>query len=192
MEERPAMHSRTVTLMTVLAGLALAACGSPQTTPSTSGTTASSATPPIIGEWQRLTTCQERVAAMTKAGLTKYAAESVAGDGFIPGVSSASDLKDPEHPCAGAVSMKHSHFFTADGRFGSRDEQGQQVDDDAYQLVDGSTIQIGDVVFHFTITDGATLRLMPVMPACASQGCFEAQWAVAVSYLGLPWTRIGP
>lgn len=128
---------------------------------------------------------------MTKAGLEKYAAESVAGDGFIPGVTSAKQLKDPTHPCAGAVPQKHSHFFTADGQFGSRDAQGQQVDDDRYELVDSRTMRIGAVEFHFTITENRTLELMPVMPACAPQGCFEATWAVAVSYLGLPWTRIG-
>jgi hypothetical protein len=133
---------------------------------------------------------------MTKAGLGKYAAESVAGDGFIAGVSSANDLKDPKHPCAGAVVQMHSHFFTANGQFGSKDASGQQVDDGPYQLVDSRTIRLGEadhaVTFHFTVTDGTTLRLVPVMPACASQGCFEAQWAVAVSYLGLPWTRISP
>lgn len=132
---------------------------------------------------------------MTRAGLAKYAAESVAGDGFIPGVSSAKELKDPTHPCAGAVAQMHSHFFTENGQFGSKDAAGQQVDEDPYELVDSNTIRIGSdhpVDFHFTIQDGTTLRLTPVMPACAGKGCFEAQWAVAVSYLGLPWTRITP
>lgn len=204
------MHPRTVFSTSVLAALALTACGSPQTTPTGSSPTAqtttrttaatgssarSSPASPIVGEWQRRTTCQERVTAMTKAGLAKYAAESVAGDGFIPGVSSAKELKDPKHPCTGAIRQLHSHFFTADGQFGSKDAAGQQVDEDSYQLVDSSTIRIGidhPVDFHFTVTDGTTLRLTPVMPACAAKGCFEAQWAVAVSYLGLPWTRISP
>jgi hypothetical protein len=35
-----------------------------------------------------------------------------------------------------------------------------------------------------------TLRLFPVLPACAKRGCFEAQWVVAVTYNGLPWRRI--
>jgi hypothetical protein len=205
------MHPQRLTVEIAIAlAMALAACGSPQTaatgstataqtaTPSTSTATAttSSATPQIVGEWQRTTTCEERVAAFTKAGLAKYAAESVAGDGFIPGVTSTEELKDPKHPCTGAVSPKHSHFFTADGQFGSRDDQGQQVDDGPYKLVGSNAIQIGSgdhsVTFRYTITDGTTLRLTPVMPACAAQGCFDAQWAVAVSYLGLPWTRIGP
>lgn len=200
----------SVLTASVIAALALTACSSPKTSPAASSSagqastapsavisaTTSSAPSSIVGEWQRMTTCEERVAALAKAGLAKYAADSVADDGFIPGVSSAKDLNDPKHPCGGAVQQLHSHFFTADGQFGSRDASGQQVDDGTYQLVDSRTISMGEgdhkVIFHFTVTDGRTLRLMPVLPACTPEGCFEASWAVAVSYLGLPWTRISP
>ena len=52
--------------------------------------------------------------------------------------------------------------------------------------------EFGKVTFHYSISpDGSTLMLDPVLPACAEQGCFDAQWAVAVAYPGLPWERIG-
>ena len=34
------------------------------------------------------------------------------------------------------VRLRHSHFFTADGQFGSRDQDGSQVDDGTYRIVD--------------------------------------------------------
>lgn len=163
---------------------------SPTETPTTS-------VEPIVGEWQRVTTCQQRVKALREAGLEEYAAEQAAGDGFIPGVTDKSQITDPSHPCAGAVPMRHSHFFTADGQFGSRDDAGMQVDDGPYRLVGADKVVIGGdartepdaVTFRYEI-DGDTLRLYPTLPACRKTGCFPAQWAVAVSYNGLPWRRI--
>ena len=42
----------------------------------------------------------------------------------------------------------------------------------------------------YRIEDDGTLLLDPVMPKCTKNGCFAAQWAVAVSYLGLPWEPV--
>ena len=137
-----------------------------------------------------MTTCRQRVEAMRVSGLGKYAAASVAGDGFIPNVSSVDGLNDPAHPCRGAVRRKHSHFFTADGAFGSRDEHGAQVDDGHYRVLGGDRVRIGRTVFRFRVSQHHTLRLWPQLPSCAPRGCFEAQWAVSVSYLGRPWTRV--
>ena len=148
---------------------------------------------PIVGEWQRDTTCEQRVKAFVDAGLGKYAAESVVGDGLIPGVGDVSELSDPDRPCIGATPVKHGHFFTATGEFGSRDEVGNQVDDGQYRLVGSDSIEIGSfegwVRFRYEV-EGDTLRLYPVLPKCARNGCFDAQWAVSVSYNGLPWKRI--
>ena len=78
----------------------------------------------------------------------------VAGNGFIPGVQSPDQLKDRAHPCRGAVPRKHSHFFTKDGRFGSLDWNGQDVDDGTYTLkgtnrvVIAKEIPVGDVHLH--------------------------------------------
>ena len=87
-----------------------------------------------MGTWTRTTTCAEQLQALSRPGLRKYALEMVAGNRFIPGVRSPDQLKDPAQPCRGAVPRKHSHFFTKDGRFGSLDWNGQDVDDGTYTL----------------------------------------------------------
>ena len=152
--------------------------------------------PALVGEWSRTTTCQQRADALEAAGLGQFAAEHAAGEGWIPGVTDVGQLEDSEHPCKGALPQEHGHFFTADGLFGSRDAEGDQVDDGTYELRSDDTVVIdkefGKVTFHYSISpDGSTLMLDPVLPACAEKGCFDAQWAVAVAYPGLPWERIG-
>jgi hypothetical protein len=42
-------------------------------------------------------------------------------------------------PRAPTVARTHSHSFTAGGRFGSRDWNGNQVDDGTYEIVDDHT-----------------------------------------------------
>jgi hypothetical protein len=192
-----------------VAALALVGCGgdpdegaTPQAGGNTSAAPAdaeSSSTgsdvPALVGEWSRTTTCQQRADALEAAGLGRYAAEHAAGDGFVPGVTSVDQLEDPEDPCKHAVPQVHSHFFTADGQFGSRDAQGDQVDDGDYELRGDDTVVIGTedggVTFHYRIEDGDTLYLDPELPACAKTGCWDAQWAIAVAYPGLPWERVG-
>ena len=145
--------------------------------------------PSITGTWKRLMTCEERVKALDDAGLGKFAAESVAGDGLIPGVTDADQLEDPSDPCQGSKPLEHSHFFTDDGQFGSLDDTGQQVDDGTYRLVGKNSVVVGKVTFHYKVTRD-TLTLDPVLPECAKSGCFDAQWAVNVSLNGLPWKRV--
>ncbi len=86
--------------------------------------------------------------------------------------------------------LKHSHVFTADGIFGSKDAEGDTVDDGSYELVDNATMiitkEFGKITFHFTAND-QTLVLTPVLPKCTKDGCFAAQWAVGMSYPGLEW-----
>ena len=166
----------------------------PSSTPTSGSLPSASPSAELVGEWRRLTTCQQRVEALSAAGLGQFAAEHAAGEGWLPGVHSPDQIKDPDHPCRGAVPLEHSHFFTEDGLFGSRDAAGDQVDDGTYRAIDDNTIVItkefGDVTFHYRISDdGSTLLLDPVMPECAKSGCFAAQWAVSVAYPGLPWTR---
>ena len=197
----------------LVVGLVLVGCGAdpdeaamPQTAGNISAAAADAAdsgptsagpdVPALVGEWSRTTTCQQRAEALEAAGLGRYAAEHAAGDGFVPGVTSVDQLEDPKHPCQDAVPQKHSHFFTAEGLFGSRDAEGNQVDDGSYRLVGDDTFVIGKefeegVTFHYRIVDGDTLYLDPELPACAAEGCFDAQWAIAVSYPGLPWERTG-
>ena len=198
------MHVPVLLPAALVAVLLLGGCsGDQDQAPSTSTTTTRGGGPsdagdlgtepragPMVGEWQRMTTCQERVTAFTAKGLQAYAAESVVGDAFIPGVESVEQLEDPNHPCRGATPQKHSHFFTEAGMFGSRDQEGQQVDEDPYEVTSPNTVRIGKSDFRFTIT-GNALRLYPVLPPCAAHGCWIAQWQVSVSYNGLPWRRIG-
>ena len=167
----------------------------PETTPSSSSATPTQDGAPasdLVGEWQRVTTCEDRVRALTKAGLGRFAAEHAAGEGWIPGVTSPGQLEDPRRPCLGTVPLTHSHFFTEDGLFGSRDDAGNQVDDGTYEFLDDHTVVIdkefGEVMFTFEIRDDQ-LFLDPVLPTCVKTGCFAAQWAVSVAYAGLPWER---
>ncbi len=172
--------------------LVAAACSTP-----TGGETAVSPSaaidPGIVGTWERATTCEELVSALIDAGLEQWVAEGVAGNGFVPGVTSPDQIADPADPCAGAVPRTHSHFFTEGGLFGSLDWNGEQVDDGTYELVDGDTLVVSkefpDVTFRFTI-DGETLSLEPVIPGC-SPSCFEAAWSVSVAYPGKTWLRVG-
>jgi hypothetical protein len=61
--------------------------------------------------------------------------EFVAGNGFIPGIGVEDpEQVDVERPCRGAVPRVHSHFFTEDGEFGSRDWNGDDVDDGRYRV----------------------------------------------------------
>lgn len=150
--------------------------------------------PELVGEWERFQECQEIVDALTDAGLQGAVLETIAGDGWIPGVSAPEQIADPTQPCTGAVGRMHSHFFTADGEFGSRDANGQQVDDGRYEVVDDGTLVIiagplSTVTFHYTITNHDTIAFEPVIPDCAPD-CFEASWSVAVAYPGYTWTRV--
>jgi hypothetical protein len=192
-----------VSVVAVVALLAVAGCGSDSVpavrhsgspSPAASSQPSPSSASGLVGEWERRTTCQQRVDALKDAGLGQFAAEHAAGEGWLPGVTSPDDIKDPEHPCRGAVPRKHTHFFTADGVFGSRDEDGDQVDDGTYTVIDEDTVVIskefGDITFNYRLEgDGDTLLLDPVLPQCIKSGCFAAQWAVAVAYPGLAWRR---
>jgi hypothetical protein len=179
-------------------------CGSDGESPGAAGDTSSTETssspavppspqssaPAIVGEWQRLQKCSEFERVMLKAGLRQALLESIATDGWIPGVSSVAQIKDPAHPCRGAVARKHSHFFTSDGYFGSRDANGEQVDDGTYRLVGDSTFVIGPVTFHYKIFDGGkSIMFTPEIPKCRPH-CFEAGWSVAVAYPGYKWHRV--
>jgi hypothetical protein len=43
--------------------------------------------------------------------------------------------------CAGAEGpLEHDHFFTADGAFGSHDQNGEEVDSGDFELVDRDTV----------------------------------------------------
>ncbi len=107
---------------------------------------------------------------------------------------SAEDLEDPtgSFPCRGAVRREHSHFFTADGAFGSRDENGQQVDEGTYTLEGDDVVVINGDTFHYRIEGDSislsrirsTSRIAP--PGCAAS---SATWVLTVAMPGTTWTR---
>ena len=202
------MMLRTRTgIMSALALVVLAAgCGSQDDEPRVAGeqtpsasTTSPSQQPvadppadvsPLVGTWERTQTCAELVAVLTDNGMERSILPSLAGDGWIPGVTKPGQIEDPGNPCEDAVSRKHSHFFTPDGEFGSLDAAGDQVDDGPYSLRGKDTLVVGGVTFKYRITNDDTLRLTPRIPACRPD-CWEATWSVSVAYPGYTWHRVG-
>jgi hypothetical protein len=146
----------------------------------------------IVGRWQTVRTCQGLVADLQKVGL-RPVAPAVVGD-YFPN-QSPPDLAKKKALCQGAKPQLHSHFFTSDGKFGSVDQHGQQVDDGTYHVVNANTVQINDGTFHFRI-QGKTLMLTPVLAAALKQQALAdplnfhtAGWEVAVAYSGHSWRR---
>jgi hypothetical protein len=139
-----------------------------------------SATPPsksLVGEWQRVIHCQDLVRALTAAGF------------------------EAEETCKGAAPVRHSHFFTSDGLFGSLDENGNQVDEGTYEIIDERTFVIPYgfeegppilVTFHYRI-HGNTIVFDPVIPSdCSTDRCREAAaWSITVALEGRTWRRVG-
>ena len=140
-----------------------------------------------MGEWVGTHECDWIVQALTAAGFDdSMVLDAVVGNGLIPGVTNNADMADADDLCADAVPRQHSHFFTADGFFGSRDFNGRQVDDGRYVVVDGDTIRIGDVEFGYTLR-GDELTLIAIMPdGCTSPDC---GWQIMVAMNGQPLHR---
>jgi hypothetical protein len=183
----------SLTLLVAACGGAEGDGGGASATSAAPATTAAAAVSPLVGEWRRTHRCEEVLEILKKAGFKEQVAlTNIAEEGFLPGVSSANEIADVKHPCKGAVPHLHSHFFTADGQFGSKDQNGQQVDDGTYKILDDQTFVISggfpDVTFHHRITRD-TIRFDPVVPSCAP-GCDEATWSVMVAFPGKTWKRV--
>jgi hypothetical protein len=171
--------------------------GEPTSSAATSTTSTTATDAELVGLWQRTNTCPELVAALEEAGLGA-AASSVVGD-FFPEFS-PEELAQKEDLCEGAEPIVHYHFFDADGRFGSLDENQDQVDGGMYEITDEGRFRIDnsdfDVVFEYDV-DGDTLTLSPVVTAemieqaLASPSDFTAAgWSISVSYPGQEWNRV--
>ena len=148
---------------------------------------------PLVGRWQTVRTCQGLVDALRKKGLLQLA-PAVVSDYFPNQQPTA--LAKKKKICAGAKPQLHSHFFTVDGKFGSLDQHGKQVDDGTYQLLSTNTVKINDGTFRFRI-QGQTLMLTPLLTTAEKQAALAkpldfspAGWMVAVSYPGHPWKRV--
>ena len=124
----------------------------------------SAKTSPIVGRWQMVRTCQKMVGALQADGLRPLA-PAVVGD-YFPN-QTPQQLAKKKNLCQGAKPQIHSHFFTAEGKFGSVDQHGEQVDDGTY-AVSGSTLKIGEGSFRFRI-QGKTLMLKPLLTSALKQ-----------------------
>lgn len=175
-------------LVPVVAACLVAALAAPAT-----------ASPPvnsIVGTWQRVIHCQDLVRALTVAGF---------GDNVLNAAGefvhvTPEGVADAAHPCRGALPQRHSHFFTADGQFGSLDENGDQVDEGTYEIVAPGTLVMPygfedgppiPVTFHFRI-HGNTISFDTVIPSdCSTSHCREATaWGITVSLSGKTWRRV--
>jgi hypothetical protein len=94
-----------------------------------------------------VTTCQELVSELDMAGLALLAPNAWSGQTSSTGLSSfapGSPKPTRAHPCTGALSREHSHFFSQSGQFGSLDWLGGQVDNGPYDLLVRPTVVIVD------------------------------------------------
>jgi hypothetical protein len=161
-------------------------------TPSPSGLPSEPASA-IVGEWLAQHDCAKVKAMLEGAGLQEFVGDAIFGNGLVPGVASEADADDPTQPCLGAVVRDHSHFFTADGRFGSLDYERNQVDDGRYELIEDDTVVINGTEFGYRV-DGDQLALTPRavdISGCTTKECrFEAAWVLMVAMPGTPWTRV--
>ena len=172
-------------------------------TPAAAAST-SSAAAGLVGRWERVTTCQELVSDLDKAGLGPLAPYAWLGQTSSTGLTSfaaGSPTPTQARPCAGALDRDHSHFFSQSGQFGSLDWLGGQVDNGPYRLINNDTVYIGSppiaATFHYRILHGDTLMLSPVLTttmvrqALADPRKFSAAfWAISVAYPGSTWKRV--
>jgi hypothetical protein len=188
------MSMRSLRTVPVLVFLVIgAACGGPAApaddAPEPTGQPSSSPSPavsPLVGEWKRVTKCQELVRLLEANGLGSRAPQAIEGNGWVGGTRE--QLAEKDDPCEGAIPREHSHFFTEFGTFGSLDWRGEQVDEGTYTVVDDRTFTIGeDATFHFAI-EGDTISFEPVLPEKCTG--FDCVWMLAVASPGHTWERV--
>ena len=148
----------------------------------------------LIGSWHRAQTCAEILAAFQAAGLAESHVGWLQGNFFggEPGPTTGD-------PCAGALGpLEHDHFFTEAGAFGSHDENGEEVDDGDFAVVDGDTVSFpshatefgyeGALVVGYSV-DGDVVVFDVVLPEPCVDACADAYaWALSAFASG-PWER---
>jgi hypothetical protein len=146
----------------------------------------------LAGTWQRTNSCTAFVKAMRHARLGRGLSEWLVGAGYF---RSAKQI-DPAAPCRHARNVRHSHFFTATGGFGSRDEKGRQVDDGDYEIIAPHMLafpshakEFGHKVrVRYRITAGR-LRFHVVVPRPCTGKCRDVTgWALSAFYAGPAFT----
>jgi hypothetical protein len=151
--------------------------------------------PPLVGQWALKKTCDMIVQALTKAGLEDLIPMDVGETLKLPENAPLPSSWDPAHPCEDAKApTEHSHTFWPDGAFNSYDQNGQQVDEGPYKIVNDHTFIIGGhtpTTFHYRIR-GDTIMFDVVIPKdCSSKHCRGVlAWAFSVANPGQTWTRV--
>ena len=102
-------------------------------------------------------------------------------------------------PCGGALGpLEHDHTFTEAGAFGSHDENGEEVDNGDFAVVDDDTVSFpshatefgydGDLVVDYSV-DGDVAAFDVVLPEPCVDECADAYaWALSAFVSG-PWQR---
>jgi hypothetical protein len=151
----------------------------------------------LVGTWTRTQDCATMLAAFEAAGLAESHAEWIVGNW----VGDPAEVDwNPEDICAAARGAEaHSHFFTADGEFGSLDAQGDVVDGGDYAVVDQDTLSFpshstefgyeGQILVDYVVTDD-TAEFEVLMQTECDASCLQAHaWALSAFYAADPWTR---
>ena len=169
----------------------------PPVTPSPSKATGSPP-PDLVGTWTRTQSCDEQLAAFRAKGFAEADVYQWVTSNWVPGAPSP---KGTDY-CAGATGpTPHTHFFTADGGFGSRDENGQQVDDGDYQMTASGVVTFPSHAREFGYSGTITVRYV----VAGSDATFDVQvpkdcikdphctdaygWALSAFFAGPPWAR---
>jgi hypothetical protein len=134
----------------------------------------------LVGSWHRAQSCKELRSAFERIGLAQSHAENLA------------DL------CKTAGPVEHSHFFTASGGFGSHDENGQQVDDGDYRVVDANTVSFpshaqefgysGDILVDYAVANDVVNFTIQLPKPCEAS-CQDAYAWAASAFSSGPWMR---
>jgi hypothetical protein len=154
--------------------------------------------PDLVGDWTRTQSCQEQLADFRAKGLVDAEGYQWVTANWVSGAPSpqGSDY------CAGAAApIPHTHFFTAGGQFGSRDENGRQVDDGDYQLVAPGVVTFPSAAREFRYSGTITVQYVvagneakfdvQVPKDCVKDPhCTDAYgWALSAFFTGSPWVR---
>jgi hypothetical protein len=164
------------------------ATGGTETSPTEAATTE------VIGSWHRAQSCAELLAAFEEAGLAESQRGWLQGNfyGGKPGPSQGD-------PCAGAKGpFEHDHYFTADGAFGSHDQNGEDVDFGDYELVDGDTVSFpshadefgyqGDILVDYAVSGDVVTFEVDLPEPCDKRCATAYAWALSAFASG-PWVR---
>jgi hypothetical protein len=87
--------------------------------------------------------------------------------------------------------IEHSHKFWPDGTFNSYNQFGEEVDEDAYEIVDEDTILFAGFEIDYKVEGDTIVFSFTVPNTCMSDGCRQrAAYALNVFIPGKTWERV--